>query len=74
MSDIAFAPSFDERAPLQPDTHPAASTPAAPPLRIALVVEAAGGGVAVHLTDLICGSQKSRFVSTPVLTYAYLPF
>ncbi|WP_027814420.1 glycosyltransferase [Burkholderia cenocepacia] len=56
MSDIAFAPSLDDRATRHPDTNePAPSTTVVPPLRIALVVEAAGGGVAVHLTDLIAG-------------------
>ncbi|RXV69960.1 glycosyltransferase family 1 protein [Burkholderia stabilis] len=44
---------------------PAAGTPVTlranrtPPLRVALVVEAAGGGVAVHLADLIDGLSKA---------------
>ncbi|MET3212810.1 UNVERIFIED_ORG: glycosyltransferase involved in cell wall biosynthesis [Burkholderia territorii] len=52
MSDIELAPPpVDHRAPRAAKP----SVPATPPLRIALVVEAAGGGVAVHLADLIAG-------------------
>ncbi|CAG9244274.1 Glycosyl transferase family 1 [Burkholderia diffusa] len=47
MSDLDFASVTAERA--------ATNRAAARPLRVALVVEAAGGGVAVHLTDLIAG-------------------
>ncbi|CAB3750307.1 glycosyl transferase family 1 [Burkholderia puraquae] len=56
MNDIAFVPSQADRATRSPAcarSLPPAHTAA--PLRIALVVEAAGGGVAVHLTDLIAG-------------------
>ncbi|WP_175813211.1 glycosyltransferase [Burkholderia contaminans] len=56
MNDIAFVPSQADRATGHPSSArslPSARTVA--PLRIALVVEAAGGGVAVHLTDLIAG-------------------
>lgn len=56
MSDIDFVASRVGRATsilsARPATPPA---PDSPPLRLALVVEAAGGGVAVHLTDLIAG-------------------
>lgn len=50
MSDLEFAPVLSE-----PPALPRADHAAEPPLRVALVVEAAGGGVAVHLTDLVAG-------------------
>ncbi|MBM2777342.1 glycosyltransferase family 4 protein [Burkholderia territorii] len=56
MSDTVFAPTLADRAAHVRDSSrlaPPASR--ARPMRVALVVEAAGGGVAVHLTDLIAG-------------------
>ncbi|AQT51981.1 glycosyltransferase family 4 protein [Burkholderia cenocepacia] len=56
MSDFDFAPTLAERAASHHASNPnGLAAPAAPPLRVALVVEAAGGGVAVHLADLIAG-------------------
>ena len=56
MSDLEFAPVLSEPPALPRADHADVPVHAAePPLRVALVVEAAGGGVAVHLTDLIAG-------------------
>ncbi|MFW2271894.1 glycosyltransferase family 4 protein [Burkholderia orbicola] len=56
MSDLEFTPVLSEPPVLPRADHTDAPAHAAePPLRVALVVEAAGGGVAVHLTDLIAG-------------------
>lgn len=56
MSDVELAPPLAERtSPAAPPGGIARYSPAEPPLRVALVVEAAGGGVAVHLADLIAG-------------------
>ncbi|MET3631993.1 glycosyltransferase [Burkholderia sp. 572] len=56
MSDIELAaPPVDRAADHHVPRPSASSVSDAPPLRIVLVVEAAGGGVAVHLTDLIAG-------------------
>ncbi|MBR7965352.1 glycosyltransferase family 4 protein [Burkholderia cenocepacia] len=56
MNDIAFVPSPADHATGSPaSTRSLPSAHTAAPLRVALVVEAAGGGVAVHLTDLIAG-------------------
>ncbi|KAG8150849.1 glycosyltransferase family 4 protein [Burkholderia catarinensis] len=56
MSDIdILPPQADLTAPRDASNRTMPAARAAAPLRVALVVEAAGGGVAVHLTDLIAG-------------------
>ncbi|WP_343726414.1 glycosyltransferase family 4 protein [Burkholderia seminalis] len=56
MTDIELAPPPATRTAARPTSNLAApAARAARPTRIALVVEAAGGGVAVHLSDLIAG-------------------
>lgn len=56
MSDFDLAPQLAERAAnVRAASGNAPASATTTPLRIALVVEAAGGGVAVHLTDLIAG-------------------
>jgi glycosyltransferase involved in cell wall biosynthesis len=55
MSDIDCVMPRAARSTSPLSANPPPQVPDAPPLRVALVVEAAGGGVAVHLTDLIAG-------------------
>jgi glycosyltransferase involved in cell wall biosynthesis len=56
MTDIALdRPHAGHATRPASSASPVSPGPATSPLRVALVVEAAGGGVAVHLTDLIAG-------------------